>query len=731
MSRRLTKILISASVVVCLCGVATGLLVWRFVFPRIAKDFRAWQAKQRAYEAADRLKRDMDSRKLLVPAETIPGFPSEAIVVFVYQGWQQEGATVNWPKVGFAIGDGTLILTAAHCVEELDEKSRQAVSWETFVISPYYGGVFDFKVLAVDKEADLAILQASWPSHPALALASQAELEAAKQILVTGYPAPDEGERPYRIATEVRMEQLPVSWLGERHKNTAIGLRAARFGRPGWSGSALVLPERGKVAGVLTILTLQTNSGVLVRRDLSGCSVKSIHAALEQHRLTNSAYANPSPTPPIENAREGFSLAVRYMESWWNRDFFGAVLASKKLVELRPDSGIARLLLAQSAHNALAFGESNAAPHDLAIIEETNFPAAVHLSPGSAPAHAGYGNFLMFRERYDEALAEIEAALAIEPRNELALVNRLRILTRTSPQKAAEFGQELTEKHPDNAHFWFWFSEALTQVGRHEPALDAAQQAVKLNPDGVYRGRLADALAQLGRLDDAEKQFKKMTADCGCQACWVRHANFLLDHREEKVEEARKSVETAESKTRRRVSEANLKNLRIKLDLELELAPLRLLAKKSPKEAETLGRQMVHNSTTNGHYWFEMAGILRTLGKHEEAVAAAQRAVDLSPDASYQPRLADTLAKAGRLDESEQTYKQMLRDHPDRPKCWLWYAEFLHDYHPQRIEDARAAFAKAQSPSPNWSVPAGELESLRVKLESEKATTKPPESGAR
>jgi tetratricopeptide (TPR) repeat protein len=341
---------------------------------------------------------------------------------------------------------------------------------------------------------------------------------------------------------------------------------------------------------------------------------------------------------------------------------------SKKLVALRPDSGIARLLLAQSVHNALVFGASNAAPHELAGIEETNFQAAVRLSPDSAPAHAGYGNFLMFRERYDEALAEIKAALAIEPRNELALVNRLRILTKTSPQQAVEFGQELTEKHPDNAHFWFWFSDALSGIGRHEQAVEAAQKAVKLNPDGVYRGRLADALAQLGRLDDAEKQYKKMTVDCGCQSCWVRHADFLLGHREDKLDEARKSVETAEAKTLRRVSEANLKNLRIKLDLALDLAPLRLLAKKSTKEAETLGRQMVQNSPTNGHYWFEMAGILRTLAKHDEAVQAAQRAVNLCPDFGYEPRLANTLAKAGRLDESEQIYKAMLREHPDRAK---------------------------------------------------------------
>jgi len=173
----------------------------------------------------------------------------------------------------------------------------------------------------------------------------------------------------------------------------------------------------------------------------------------------------------------------------------------------------------------------------------------------------------------------------------------------------------------------------LTHVGRHEQALNAAQKAVDLNPKGLYRGRLGDALARANRFDEAEECYKKMTSDCGCQACWVRYADFLLDHRKDKSDEARKSVEIAESKVRHRVSETSMKNIRIKLDL----APLRILAEKSPKEAEALGRRLLQESPTNGHYWFELAGILRTLGKHEEAVQAAQQAVRLSPDSSYQP----------------------------------------------------------------------------------------------
>ena len=722
-NRRLTIILIGASLAVCLCGVATGIAVWRFVYPRVENEVRAKLAERRVYEAAAKLQGDMNSRELLVPSEAIPGFRSDAVVVLAYLGRQEFGTEAKWPRVGFVVGDGTLILTAAHCILDFDEQGRQAVSSDTVVVSPYYGDVFKFKILAVDKDADLAILKAPWPSHPVLALASQTELETAKEVLVAGYPQPDKSVHPHRFAKEVRMEKLPVRRLDESQRNTAIQLRGARFGGPGWSGSALVLPKTGKAVGVLTMLSWQTmktptNDNVFIKRDLSVCSVKPIRALLQKQGLTNSAYSSAPQMQPKADANQAFSLAMEYVDEFWNKDLSRSLAIAKQLVELRPNSAQARLFLAWSAH---AVSVVDAKQKELVDLSESSFKAALRLAPDSAPAHAGYGNFLMFRSRYDEALASIEAALAIEPKNDLALVNRLRILTKTNPQKSVELGRKLTEEHPDNAHHWFWFSDALTHVGRHEQALEAAQKAVKLNPDGVYRGRLADALTKMGRLDEAETCYKKMTADCGCQACWFRYAKFLFEHREEKLDDARKSLETAESKTWHRVAEASLKNLRI----ELDKAALRLLAKKSPKEAEALSRRLLQESPTNGHYWFELAGILRTLGKHEEAVVAAQRAVRLCPDFSYQPRLANTLAKAGRLDESERTYKEMLRDHPDRPKYWFWYAEFLCDYHPQRTEDAKAVFAKAQTPSTDWSVPIKELEDLRARLTVEKTTKRP------
>ena len=72
-------------------------------------------------------------------------------------------ATAQWPRVAFAIGDGTLLLTAGHCVADLQQSSGQAISGDIMVISPYYGDIFGFRIVAIDKKADLAILKPAWP----------------------------------------------------------------------------------------------------------------------------------------------------------------------------------------------------------------------------------------------------------------------------------------------------------------------------------------------------------------------------------------------------------------------------------------------------------------------------------------------------------------------------------------------------------------------------------------
>ena len=676
------------------------------------------------WKVASKLKKEWKNRKLLVPSEEIPEFPSKAIVVLAYFERMQQTQTIGWPKVGFAIGDGTLILTAAHCVDDFNR--------HCMVISPYYGDIFEFEILAVDEEADLAILKAPWPAHPALALASEEELEKAQELFAVGYPTskvrnPQDKieEPPYNLLRKIRMERLPARIeTGKATPGHAITLKGTRFIGPGWSGSAIVLPKTGKAVGIVCgleavfgsdVITkifgipLIRKKGLLKRRDAKGCGIQSILALLKQHNLESAAQKQPE-LEPVDNADQSFSLAMDYIEAYLNKGLIESLPVAQELAELRSESVPVRLFLANSAFFIYLQDSSK---KDLLALAESNFKEALRLDPDSANAHSYYANLLTHTERYEEALAETEATLTIDPNNQLAIADKMLILAKRDPAKAEELGQRLTKQYPDNAHYWSSYSDVLINLDRNEEALEAAQRAVETAPEGLYRGRLATALEGVGRLDEAEENYQKMTGACGCQNCWFKYSRFLITHRLDKLDEAEKALNSAaESRKKRGISEESIANLRY----NLIHVKFKHAEKQSPKKAETLARKWLEESPKNAQYWFELAGILRTLGKYQEALQAAQNAVDLAPERSYRPRLANILAKTGDLEKAEQTYKEMLHDYPERAKYWFWYAEFLSEYHPDRTSDAREALSEAQLPGKSWPAPADELNQLRKKL---------------
>jgi tetratricopeptide (TPR) repeat protein len=668
---------------------------------------------------AERLVRELESRELVDPADVIPGFESQAVVVLAYFDQQQTGSMLTAPRVAFAVGDGTLLLTAAHCVTDLGKSSKTAASANRLLISPYYGDVFDFEIVALDKKADVAVLKASWPHHPGLHLANEEELARATELVVTGYP-PREGKELSPILRDIRGERLPIVSWDESEPSIAIRLRSTRYVRPGWSGSALVVPETGKVAGVATILsTGKTPEGQLLKRDAAGCSIRSINALLRQSGLYEAAHLERSALPPIEHAQDSFHLAMDYINALLSgQEAILRVPTARALAQLRPTSPFVQLFVAWSATEAYQMDSDRENLLDLA---ESAYLNALQLAPEKATVHAGYANFLENQSRVEEALKATEKTLEIDPDNELAAVNRLHLLGEKDPGKAEALGWRLVEDHPDNAHFWYSLSDVLGRLDKYDESLRAAEKAVALAPDGTFDRGLAVALVGVGRLDEAEPLFAQRADECGCQVCLVKYADFLLDHRPKKLEVAERMVGRAEEARPAHVSSKNINMLRVKF----EIAKVYALEEKSPEEAEAHLQKLLEASPENDYYWFILADIQRTLGKYEEAVKAVRKAVALRPDRSYRPRLANVLGKTGRLKEAEEIYDAILREYPDRAKYWFWYATFLNEHCPARTDEALAALSKAEAENMSWPVDAEELAELRERLEAQSIPTSP------
>ena len=668
------------------------------------------------------LEQELRSRTLITLANEEHGFSPQALVVVAYMAKQQEGLILKYPRIGFAIGDGSLVLTAAHCVDDFNEPGKKATSRDTVLISPYYGDVYDFKVIAIDHEADVAVLKPAWHTHPALRLGILDDLSGARQLMVAGRSPNDndffekpegKAERPYRFEQRARGELLPMASFDDSVPNPVIRLRGSRYVMPGWSGSAMILPESGSAVGVTTRIHQARKGKKWHQRDALGASLHSIERLLRENDLLGQARASGPVLDEIGDANQVFSLGLKYIESGWNKDWQEAVHIARNLVAHRPQSPMAHQLLAYAGSSR--FYLKNDA-NDLAEFE-ASYQRSVSLAPDSARFHTTYGNFLYVQKRYDEALPVIEKALSLDPDNELALIDQLDILSKTDVDAAPWVGQTLVAKDPNNPHYWFHYSRALVAAKQHDKALQAAEKAVALNPEGLYRGHLAMAQERIGKLEQAEFNYRQMTETCACQQCWFHYTLFLVGRHAtdpNKLQSAEEAFEhIVEKDKRQRIGRDRIDTLRVRLNC----AQASLLEKESLPKAEQAFRRLIDADPNEGTYWWTLAHVLRSQDKHADALDTIRQAVIVDPDnRSFDARLADILAKNGHLDEAEQTYERMIRERPDVASYWFWCARFLVDYHPDRSDEATRFLDRASDPYGPAPVDPNELTELRERI---------------
>ena len=640
-----------------------------------------------------------------VVVEDIPNLDPQALVVLEFVNQiPGSGFSIRWPAVAFAVGDGTLLLTAAHCVTDLEESVCLTLTDSTDIvaISPYYGGIYRVETAAIDRKADIAILRAPWSAHPALALASDEELTAATEMVIFSRP------QAKQIGMEIDTERLPLLRAIGGLPNQAIQLKGTQKVARGWSGSPLVLPDSGAVAGIATRLRTQQvpvlHFWKKTRKDALGCTVNSIGALLAEHGLDAVASRSPGDLEPIPDAERCFHLTMDCFTAFHEREFENAIALAEKLGRFRDDSVQAHLLAAYAA--VAHAGEPNVPRRHFLEQAESNLLAAIEVDPNNAHAHAILANFLVTRGQDSRAMAQAEAALALDPNDRLAQTDRLRLLPY---DEARDEGERLLQHDRNDPYCWFYYSLALLHLNEPNEALEAAQHAVDLDPNGLFYDPMADALEMLDRLDEAEGYYKLMTEQCACQRCWYKYAQFLVEHRPDKLDTARQALDNAQAKADMgRVAPQAMEALRISL-----------LEKTSPEQAESFLREKLDIEPNDAYTWWNLASILRTQECYEEAADAAGKAVALDPNAAYRARWADCLAKAGDLDGAQRVHDEMFERHPERARYWYWYAEFLIDYCPDRVEEALAALEKAEDTTDAvWSAPADDLAELKARLDS-------------
>jgi len=174
---------------------------------------------------------------------------------------------------GFAVDDGSLIVTNAHVLPKLlDPAQRESLA---ILIplpdkdDPNQAQVREAKEVATDTDSDLALLRISGPALPPMRIGRSADVREGQEVLFTGYPigavlGPHPATHRAMIAS-VTPIAIPLPRAGELSPQTIRRLSAGQFpvfqldatAYPGNSGSPLYDAATGEVVGIVNKVFVQ------------------------------------------------------------------------------------------------------------------------------------------------------------------------------------------------------------------------------------------------------------------------------------------------------------------------------------------------------------------------------------------------------------------------------------------------------------------------------------------
>lgn len=171
---------------------------------------------------------------------------------------------------GFAVDNGTLVVTNAHVVPTVLDPSKLEVL-AILVPAPGKAGNEqaqwrEAKQIAVDPGSDVAVLRIPAPALPALKVRGSDTVKEGQEVLFTGYPiGPVLGLYPAThrgMIASISPIAIPQSKAGELDPHTIRRLSSGAFpiyqldatAYPGNSGSPIYDPDTGDVLGVINMV---------------------------------------------------------------------------------------------------------------------------------------------------------------------------------------------------------------------------------------------------------------------------------------------------------------------------------------------------------------------------------------------------------------------------------------------------------------------------------------------
>jgi protein O-GlcNAc transferase len=349
----------------------------------------------------------------------------------------------------------------------------------------------------------------------------------------------------------------------------------------------------------------------------------------------------------------------------------------RQIVKARPDHFESRHLLGVVCHQ---LGDHMEAVRQI--------DAALAINPKIASAYVNRGVVLQHLKRLDEALANYDQAIRLEPDDADHFYNRGNALKEMNrlDEAVANYNRAIA-LNPDHTGALYNRGNALGQLKRSAEALASYELVISLNPRHteacVNRGIV---LAELGRFHEALASFDRAIAVSPRHpGAWVNRGMAL--HQLERLDEALASFDRAiefdpnftEACNRRGNTLARLKRF------DAAVASYDKAIAVMPADARAFSNR---------------GNALRELGRFEEALASCDRAIALKPDLveAYVNR-GIVLMEMRRSDDALSNCDRALTVRPDDAEALSARAAILQAQ--GKIDDAIAAYRHALTIKPD------------------------------
>ena len=444
---------------------------------------------------------------------------------------------------GFAVGDGSLVVTASHTVFQLSGQGQHRMPGSPTVFSPYLGDVSAAEIVAVDTRLDLAVLRTRWPGHPAFRVADTETLLAADRLEVLGLPGvlfniTRVTEVPREELLRPGREVLPLDFVALRQGQPWL-LTLAEVGelKPGWSGAAMVVPDTDVVAGCFTELSRRQYGLEPATMVAQGPAVSPVSGLLAKKGLTQALRPATRPRPRPADAEEAFLASLRMLSHLIKDDPTPALASAQAFSRFRPDSAFGYRVSAYAA-----------AKLDRPDLAETLYRKALEKDPEEPSTRLRYVQFLGRHGRREEALTRLEALWETgKMRPQAALFFHNLLARQGALARCAQLTRQALQENPRNAYLWSNLGTSLARSGDLPGALASHQQAARLWPERRRFTLLyVQALERLGRYRPAERELRRLVrTHPEDPLLHFRLAIFLASHRPEALQEAIQEAQTA------------------------------------------------------------------------------------------------------------------------------------------------------------------------------------------